>query len=225
MAYHWEQMDYLEMSAVLPTDVELERECFRQILRAIHRPVTSALELFGGIGVFRRTLEELDLLAAGAVYEMWENSPNCLARLRQSFPSSIVLRHQDSFASPITPGWDLISADFNRWTVHKWRSMPRYREVTDRLFTANASYIQLTDAAAGRVHLHVPLYSGLLDTPVPSVTAYLDGLATAIRRQYGYTLAACAYHHRAAYLLFAAQPRAAVTPVRVRRSTVGARLF
>lgn len=225
-----ELCDYVEMTAQKPADVAMERECFRSILAGLPA-VASVFELFGGTGVFRGVLEEQGLTRGGAACEAWDTYERCLAILAARYPDSKLVR-TDSFTTPLPTGMDLLSADFNVWTFYRYRKVPRYAEVTRRIFEAGAKYVQLTDAAVSRFGLNRRRYEdafrveGLAADGVAGIAQYAHNVSRHFSAQFGYAVMRAAGHAHATYLLFTRGEVRDFDVVKIRRGGGGQpRLF
>lgn len=209
-----ESRDYVTRSASHPVGVRRGGDCLRSVFEALTDSLRlDTLELFGGVGRCTRILAELGVLRG---HEIWDNAPACVSHLRSQFPASAV-REVDAFTTPITGEWDLICADFNTWTFRKFVEDPRYKTVTDRIFDHEPEYVQITDSAVGWVHLNGNVYSdlgllfgssGSFDTPQD----YLTNVAAILCEEYGYSVAAMAYHSRAGYTLYSREQRHTTMP-------------
>lgn len=206
-----EARDYITMTAEKPNETRREGECFRRLFAPMAgRETYDVLELFAGIGLFASLLDELQMIHS---HEAWDYSEACIERLKGLRPHS-KLHVADSFERAIGYGaYNLISADFNSWTLRKFVEDKRYRAVTDRIFKAGSQYVQLTDAAVGWVHLNAPTYRRCFDrvgfepvnwTETPS--AYLREVAAMLAQHYGYGIVRIAWHSRAGYMLFRKGP-------------------
>lgn len=204
MPNYVERRSYLKKVKEKPEDTPKSKECWRRLFAQFQVPFVSVLETFGGAGILRVVLEEQGLLDANTRHETWEFAPDCVEFLREQFPTSVV-RSCDSFDEPITPGWELISADFNSWTYLRFTDFPLYRAMTERLFSAGARYVQLTDSAVNKIHLNAPAYAQRFKKeirPDHMVRDYVDHLDLAFREKFGYSVVHVTHHANASYLLF-----------------------
>lgn len=204
MPSYVERRSYLQMAREKPGDIRREEECYKLLFEGF--PVLgSVLEVFGGAGILRGVLDRQGIIGPETVHEAWDFSEDCVAHLRQRWPGSNV-RHVDSFATEVPKHLDLVSADFNSWTVHKFFTRPEYWTLTSRIFTANAWYVQLTDAAVSKVHLNRLTYAKHFGVPTETVDDYLVNLGRLVFETFGYNLAKVTYHSNASYLLFQREP-------------------
>lgn len=192
------------MAKEKPEDIRREEECYRQLFASFNQPFVSVLETFGGAGILRGVLEGQKLIDANTRHEAWDFSADCVEFLREKFPTSTV-RGCDSFNEPISPGWELISADFNSWTYLRYTDLPLYRAMTERLFSSGARYVQLTDSAVNKIHLNAPAYAQRFKKPIRPdnlLRDYVDHLDIAFRERFGYSVLFVTHHANASYLLF-----------------------
>lgn len=210
MSIKIEQRDYLSMP-----ELERLREqlCFRHLFeKRFAMRFMSVLEIFGGIGVLHDELLRLKLISPLTEYEAWEKSEHCVEILKQKYPTTKV-RRVDTFVTPIPGDLDLLSADFNSWTILKYSQRLEYLKLTNKLFRSRAQYIQLTDTSVRQFHLHAEKYAKVLQRPITDLDSYILAISDRFHQQDGYTVIAAAYHHAACYMLFEKDDGAVFEPL------------
>lgn len=181
--------------------VELERKCFQYILNRIawqKTPPPNVWELFGGIGLFASLVQPL---WRNENYTSWDNDSACVKMIHAKYPH-INARQCDSFNSTPPDKCDIITADFNSFTLLKFVRQPQYYHLVTRIFSLKAQWIQITDSAINKLHLNKSVYSTVLKKEVSTLSDYIAGLTDTIAIPFGYNYTACVYHFGASYILF-----------------------
>jgi hypothetical protein len=183
-----ETRPYTHFRDTRPGELERERECFRLILEGIEP--RSVLDVFCGLGVFAGALRRRP-----DSYVAWDRDLECVERFASEFPGALVVR-RDSFNAE---GWpaavDLVSLDFNTFTLLRYRTVLHYRGLVDRSFATAERWVQFTDSAVSKLHLNAGVYG-------PEVADLASYLAAWNREVEGFGIVAVAYHSGAAYLLW-----------------------
>jgi hypothetical protein len=139
-----------------PAVLARKAACMEWVFRGAP-PVDRVLEAFGGLGV---TTVAIARRFPRAHIRSVDLDAGCVERARRATVSYVNVRHEQNDALAELSSWDEggalgVSLDFNRFTLLDltrrggWR-----RQILDSALALSPTWLQLTDTAVGKLHLH-----------------------------------------------------------------------
>lgn len=177
-----------------------EAECFRAILEGAERPDV-VLETFGGIGDTTAVIEELFPDAMTVATEL---DPPTAQAYRERHPRRLCVTgdtlEYDWASYAASTGVLGIVLDYNLLTLKRLREEGSFvRQVLEVVPVERASWITVTDAAIGKLHLNARSYGVKdLEEYIAALEVELADLLSA--RGGRWSLGSWAKHSRASYL-------------------------
>lgn len=176
-----------------PQAAQIKYEACRKLFTGLD--IRSLFEPFGGVGIVRSALPDI------VHHETWDMDQGCCDAIQTKFPDSVV-RCCDSYKAPLPEGpWDLISLEFNRWTLMSLL-IPESAEFINRVLKLQPRYIELTDSSISKFHLNHPAYSRRFGRDLGTFDQYAKEIARQFSEITPYTHIRTEDGGGAAYLLF-----------------------
>lgn len=113
--------------------------------------VDSVIEYFGGMGICTTIIDQVVRPESHTVVEL---DVGCVAHLQRVYPKKNVLQ-ADAFQLMGDLTADLVSLDFNSFSVSKHRVHPEW---LGSVFSAGPRYVEVTDSARSRWHFNRQVY-------------------------------------------------------------------
>lgn len=197
-------------------EVGRNAHCIRWLLEEVNLDIRSAIEPFGGVGVFATVIQGV---CKPDIHRLYDIDDDCLRQLRTAFcnHSSVRVDYGDARETIGGHAADLYVIDFpspytllhrEKWDT-QWKRLLEPRANRPRL-------VIWMDGASFMMHRHTDLYSRLSGYPVKNQEDYARAVSHVMHKQYGYSLAAATVSQGCYY--FAAVP-GPVRDFEVRRFT------
>lgn len=173
----------------LDTASQRNAACFLELVERLQ--VSSAVEYFGGVGIFSTVIQQVLRPFQHWVFDL---DPDCVAQLR-TIPR-IQAAPGDAHETMGSISAELVVCDFPVCTLRTVDEWPLSRVIATR-----PRYIVVSDTALRRLGLHRALYSRLAGEPVVSFEDYVRVYSKHMWSRYGYSVTRVAHHVYGYFLL------------------------
>lgn len=173
----------------LDTASRRNAECFLELVDGLR--VASAVEYFGGVGIFSTIIQQVLHPFQHYVFDV---DPDCVAQLRTI--RGLQATHGDAHETMGTLQAELVVCDFATCTLRTVDEWPWSRVVAQR-----PRYIVASDTAIRRLGLHRSIYSRLASQNIHTFSDYVNAYSRHMWTRHGYSITRVAHHVYSYFLL------------------------